>query len=305
MDAGEILNHVDDVSAEGAELFRCLCRSSPWKWETLRFEVFAHDPAVHATDDAETSDTATVNDGGATAASDTSAVSTAPAGSTASGATTADDGTGSGLRAWTRRPSALRVETTDGRLLFSTTGINDSKGGFYVSATRKSWLLPPQLVTPVYNDINLVRRRPEAAYGEPVFGNGRWSAMLDPVELAGNAPVSFEVPYANVVEILSLAEVDYNGRKALEAVVSPNRTYKPFDPAHPLLGPGRSLVRIDWQTGVCVSAAALDGPDAGSGHTLRILGVDEYMLDDLFVEVSMNLTDVREHIPWPLQPRTA
>ena len=49
----------------------------------------------------------------------------------------------------------------------STTGINDSRDGFYVSSTRKSWLLPPQLVTPVYDDGGLVRRRPEAAYGEP------------------------------------------------------------------------------------------------------------------------------------------
>jgi hypothetical protein len=33
--------------------------------------------------------------------------------------------------------------------------------------------------------------------------------------------------------------------------------------------------------------------------------VDEYMLDDLFLEVSMNLTDVREHIPWPVRPHPA
>jgi hypothetical protein len=32
--------------------------------------------------------------------------------------------------------------------------------------------------------------------------------------------------------------------------------------------------------------------------------VDEYMLDDLFLEVSMGLTDVRQHIPWNVGPGT-
>ena len=73
------------------------------------------------------------------------------------------------MRAWLRRPGALRLESAAGVVLHSTTGINDSKDGFYVSSTRKSWLLPPHLVTPVYDDGGLVRRRPEAAYGEPVL----------------------------------------------------------------------------------------------------------------------------------------
>ena len=67
-------------------------------------------------------------------------------------------------------------------MIASTTGINDSRGGFYVSSTRKTWLLPPHLVTPVYDDDGLVRRRPEAAYGESSFGNGRFAAALNPVE---------------------------------------------------------------------------------------------------------------------------
>lgn len=37
---------------------------------------------------------------------------------------------------------------------------------------------------------------------------------------------------------------------------------------------------------------------------MLLLGVDEYMLDDLFEEVSMNLTDVRAHIPWELGPNS-
>ena len=135
--------------------FRNLCRSSPWKWQSLRFEY------------RETPEGGTVP-----------------------------------VRAWLRRPGALRLESTDGTLLHSTTGINDSRDGLYVSATRRSWLLPAHLVTPVYDDGGLVRRRPEAAYGEPSFGNSRFGAALDPVELAGNAPVPLEFPRANAVELL-------------------------------------------------------------------------------------------------------
>lgn len=250
------------VSPTDAERFRCLCRSSPWRWQSLRFEYHALPSGSEGQDASATA----------------------------------------GLRAWARRPNALRVESLDGLLLYSTKDINDSKDDFYVSATRRSWLLPPQLVHTVYTDEGLVRRRPEAAYGEPVFGNGRWSSMLDPVELAGPAPVSFETPYANVAELLSVDEAEHEGRRVLEAVLSPNQGYRPYDAGHPLLAPGRTLVRLDRETAVCVYSLALDGPAAGAGHSLAILGVDEYMLDDLFVEVSMNLTDVRAHIPWPLQP---
>ncbi|MDI2035314.1 hypothetical protein PJL15_02444 [Paenarthrobacter nitroguajacolicus] len=212
-------------------------------------------------------------------------------------------GTGASLvRAWLRRPGALRLETVDGQLLHSTTGINDSRDDMYVSATRRSWLLPAHLVTPVYDDAGLVRRRPEAAYGEPSFGNGRLAAALDPVELAGNAPVPIEFPDTNRVFAESMCEVDHEGRPALEAIVTPSRTYVPSDPIHPLVHVGRTLLRIDIGTGVCVASQSLDGDSSGTGHWLKILGVDEYMLDDLFLAESMNLTDVRRHIPWDIGP---
>ena len=62
-------------------------------------------------------------------------------------------------------------------------------------------------------------------------------------------------------------------------------------------------MRIDAGTGVCVASRWLDAPDTGGayGHWLRILGVDEYMLDDLFLAESMNLTDVRRHISWDVR----
>jgi hypothetical protein len=245
--------------SDSAASFRNLCRSSPWKWQSLRFE-YRETPGSEA----------------------------------------------GPVHAWLRRPGALRLESADGTLMHSTTGINDSRDGLYVSATRRSWLLPAHLVTPVYDDGGLVRRRPEAAYGEPSFGNGRFAAALDPVELAGNAPVPLEFPNANAVEILEpVREVDHEGRPAREAVVSPNPSYRPLAPESPLCGPGRTRVRIDAGTGVCVAAERLDGGTQLPGHWIRILGVDEYMLDDLFVAQTMNLTDVREHIQWPLRPNPA
>lgn len=250
-----------------ASAFRDLCRSSPWKWQSLRFEYLDRPLAASA------------------------------------GSLTAVPSPDDLVRGWLRRPGALRLETAGGLVIGSTTGINDSRGGQYVSSTRKTWLLPPHLVTPVYDDDGLVRRRPEAAYGEPSFGNGRFAAVLDPVELAGNSPVPLEFPNSNAVELGPITEVDHEGRPALETTVSPNLSYRPADPVAPLCRPGHTLLRIDSGTGVCVASRWLDAPGGGNaqdgyGHWLRILGVDEYMLDDLFLAESMNLTDVRRHISW-------
>ncbi|WP_458779179.1 hypothetical protein [Arthrobacter sp. D3-16] len=236
--------------------FRNLCRSSPWKWQSLRFEYW-DEPFADAPSPA------------------------APL-----------------MRAWLRRPGALRLETADGLVLHSTTGINDSRDGLYVSATRKSWLLPPHLVTPVYDEHGLVRRRPEAAYGEPGFGNGRFSAALDPVELAGNAPVPLEFPGSNAVEVGEVRQQEHEGRPVLEAVVVPTAAYHPAHRAAPLCLPGRSRIRLDLATGVCVASQSLESGTEEYGHWLSIIAVDEYMLDDLFLAQSMSLTDVRQHITW-------
>lgn len=251
--SAEIQGNPDpDMSAT----FRNLCRSSPWKWTSLRFEYLDRPGNPDAM-----------------------------------------------VRAWLRRPGALRLEAADGTLLHSTTGINDSRDGLYLGSKRKSWLLPAHLVTPVYDSAGLVRRRPEAAYGEPSFGNGRLAAALDPVELAGNAPVPMEFPESNRVSFGAIREVDHEGRPALETIATPGSSYVAADPAHPLCFPGRTLLRVDSGTGVCVSSQSLDGDTAGQGHWMRILGVDEYMLDDLFLAESMNLTDVRKHISWDIGPR--
>jgi hypothetical protein len=238
------------------ETFRSLARSSPWRWESLRFDISWR----------------------------------APSGSDVQAAAP--------LLAWLRRPAALRVETADGMLLHSSTGNETSRDALYVSATRKSWLLAPRLVTPLYDDTGLVRRRPEAAYGEAVFGDPRWSSMLDPVELAGNAPVSMGFPGADRVELSDLVEDVFAQRPVLAATVVPNPTYVPTAPGRPLAGSGPTRVLLDTGTGICVSTTALEGPHRGAGHDLRILGVDEYLTDDYFRAAPAELSDVSEHVPW-------
>lgn len=197
------------------------------------------------------------------------------------------------MKCWVRRPGALRVESLEGKLLASTTKINDSKDSLFISGNRKPWLLQPRLVNPIKDSDGFVVRRPEALYGEPAFGSGRFAAALDPVELSGERPVPLEAPFANVAEISQLVMVDHYGRPAVEAILSPNPSYKPLFPLAPLLYQGRTVVRIDMETAVCVASQSLDGETAGAGHWIVIKGLDEYMLDDLFEEISMGLTDVR------------
>jgi hypothetical protein len=248
-------------SASPAESFRSLCRSSPWRWQTLRFEFSWRQPAGSPETVPETAGAAP-------------------------------------LKAWVRRPAALRVEAADGTLLSTTTGNEQSRDALYVSATRKSWLLAPRLVTPVYDAGGLVRRRPEAAYGEAVFGDPRWSSMLDPVEFAGDSPVPFSFPGANRVEVEDLAEDTVAGRPVLTAVLSPNPSYTPSVPGFPLIGAGRTRVGIDVGTGICVATHALDGAAAGAGHLVSILGVDDYLDDDLFLAAPEVPVDARRHVPW-------
>ncbi|MCZ2403234.1 hypothetical protein IV498_08570 [Paenarthrobacter sp. Z7-10] len=287
------------------ERFRNLCRSSPWKWQSLRFELsWQHPDKLSAStpehlfnrlpaampDPRPEHRFSTDRPGAAPGETDNEPGSDAP-----------DAGPGA-LHCWLRRPQALRVETVSGVLLHSTTGINDSKDALFTSGTRKPWLLPAYLVTPVYDDDGLVRRRPEAAYGEPAYGDARFAAVLDPVELAGNAPVPLDFPFANVAEVGPVTVVDEGGRTSLESILTANVSYHPALAAAPLLYPGRTAIRIDAGTGVCVASRSLDGSTAGAGHILEILAVDEYMLDDLFLEVSMGLTDVRKHISWDIGP---
>ncbi|WP_104108761.1 hypothetical protein [Arthrobacter sp. N199823] len=281
------------ASPFSADTFRHLARSSPWRWQSLRFELHRKFP--------------TASDGGsgnswvpAAGAVAGSANMVGPGKRTRAGGESADPTLS--MNCWVRRPGALRVETLEGKLLASTTKINESRDALFISGNRKPWLLPPSLVNPVKDSDGFVVRRPEALYGEPAYGSGRTAAALDPVELAGERPVPLEAPFANVAEIADIAMLTHHGRAAVEAVLTPNSSYRPVFADAPLLFPGRTAVRIDLETGICVASQSLDGETAGAGHWMVLLGIDEYMLDDLFEEVSMGLTDVRAHIPWDLGP---
>lgn len=202
------------------------------------------------------------------------------------------------VRCWIRRPDDLRVEALDGTALYTATDLGRSRDDFYVSSRPDSWLVSPRLVSPVYLRSGLVERRPEADYGDPIFGGGRWQAVLDPVEIAGPAPQPSYLPERAPAAISEVTTgIDDDGRSVRRALVRPLFGYQPVEPGHPLL-PGTARIVLDEQTSICTQARVLDGPQAGSGHRLRIEAVDEYLLDDLFTPVSFSLTDVSEHVPW-------
>lgn len=205
------------------------------------------------------------------------------------------------VRAWVRRPSELRVETLDRVPLYTATTREQSRDDFYVASTPASWLLPPSLVAPVFTDSGLVERRPEAAYGDSVFGGGRWQAVLDPVELAGDAPVPPYLPERRPCAVEDIGVGTHHGRRVRGAVVTPGSAYTPATPGHPL-APARTRVLLDERTAICVRSEVLEGPLAGSGHDVLIEAVDEYFVDDLFTSVRLDLTDVSRHLPWPVGP---
>ncbi|PXY32635.1 hypothetical protein [Prauserella muralis] len=216
--------------------FRALARSSRQRWRTLRFTVTWRDSAADAADAADP-----------VGASHTSAV-----------------------RAWLRRPDALRVEGIDGRVLQA--GIDPDPDG------------------------------------DPMYQTYHWVAMLDPVELAdGVGEDTPRDPAVAPVWISRLTEVTAHGRTAWQADLLPTAAYDPRCSCCPLLfsevsenweaeaggpvlrerDPGLRYadahrVRLDAATGVCVYTEELGGSHAGAGHEVVIHAVDEPMPDSLF-----------------------
>ena len=244
-------------STVSEESFAALCRSSPWRWDTVRFTLYwvSEDP----------------------------------------------DSAARPVRVWLRRPSDVRVETLQGDVLYASTSLERSRDDFYVTDTSRSWLLPPALVSPVYDDDGFVVRRPEAAYGDPIFGGGRWQAILDPVECVGPAPTPPYLPEQRPSQLSSVVAGAFAKRRVWCATVEPTVRYRPVTANHPL-APGPTRIAVDTATGVCVYSHVLRGPYAGQGHRLVIEAVDEYQLDDLFTQQDFNLTDVSRHVPWPVLP---
>lgn len=211
------------------------------------------------------------------------------------------------VRAWLRRPDALRVESVDGALLRAertvppTIGILGPGGGSTRSAVWASQTGPPAL-----RPDGFVAERPDdpfLTYDDPMHDSYHWVAMLDPAEFADGRDQETGLPAAAPLEYRSLSEVEHAGRPAWEALVVPTATYEPRCSCCALLrtraidlleGGGRSeylladyaeafRVRLDLQTGVCVLTEEIGGLRPGKGHDVRIDAVDEPMDDALFV----------------------
>jgi hypothetical protein len=211
---------------------------------------------------------------------------------------------GRDVRAWLRRPDALRVEDLDGQVLQSEMGAATKTVGLLTpDGSRELPLRPASSVAPVLDADGLVRERP-SGWGidddDPMFQDYAWVAMLDPVELAdgddGRPGTTLE----------QLCTVEHHGREAWEAVVLPTSSYAPRCSCCPLLlsevserrlgiegGPVQDIpfafadayvVRLDVGTGVCVHVQQLGGDQHGWTDDVHIELVDEPMPDALFTE---------------------
>lgn len=198
------------------------------------------------------------------------------------------DRSGEVEHAWIRRPDRLRVEDRSGAVLRTTDGVNAmtspavrySEGGG--ERVTRVW---PTDVEPVYGADGLVLERPDGIgidYDEPFHDDYFWVALLDPAELAAG------------VEIGEVAAVEHYGRPAWEATVRPTGEYEPrcsccallsgngeLDP-DPWVPTADSVVRLDLQTGVCVSVRHVGISGCGPEADLRIAEVDAPMADELF-----------------------
>ncbi|SDF40388.1 hypothetical protein SAMN05660662_2058 [Blastococcus aurantiacus] len=210
------------------------------------------------------------------------------------------------VRAWLRRPDALRVESVDGGLLRAertpapTIGILGPGGGTTRTAAWASQTDPPAL-----RPDGFVAERPDdpfVTYDDPMHDSYHWVAMLDPAELADGVDrqTGERTP---ALRVESVEAVEHAGRAAWEAVVVPEDTYEPRCGCCPLLRtravdlvefedhpehllevyPDAFRVRLDVQTGVCVLTEEIGGLSPGKGHDLRIEAVNEPMDDALFV----------------------
>ncbi|MGY1634561.1 hypothetical protein ACI784_22915 [Geodermatophilus sp. SYSU D01186] len=209
---------------------------------------------------------------------------------------------GGPVRAWVRRPDALRVEAVDGGLLQVVREQRRQVGVLTADGGRTLTLpWPAEGPAPVLRGDGLVAERPrELSYDDPMYQSYEWVALLDPVELADGRDATTGAPGPAGLEVDRVTEVEHGGRPAWEAVVRTTPAYEPRCACCSLLRdrridelewgapqegaeyPTRHRVRLDVQTGVCVLTEALDGTWAGDGHDLRIEAVDEPMDDRLF-----------------------
>lgn len=198
--------------------------------------------------------------------------------------------------AWIRRPGDLRVEDTEGNLLTASTAGRPFHGAM-CSFDGGGWKpMPgrwPTEVPPTFAYDGLVESVPDdidVDYDQPFFQEYRWVAMLNPREFADKVH-DRDDPDAVPVELREVTRVEHHGRPALQATAQPTPAYDPRCDCCPLLtgeydyetdlwtpGPP-SLVRIDEQTGICVSVQH----PAWTELDVEIIAVDQPLDDDLFV----------------------
>lgn len=224
------------------------------------------------------------------------------------------------VRAWIRRPDALRVEELDGRLVEASVRTPGPATAALTAAVDAApppagdRAVPPRPAQPVQEAPRpqgtpdgigwpISRRRPEA----PFFQDYHWVAMLDPYELAVGADLETgaEPPPLAFEEV---GDVAHHGRPALQALVRTLPGYDPRCDCCPLLpglhsetrsveaGGGRvsdqhpgwehaeaHVVRLDVGTGICVYTEQVGGSWHGRGHDVVVEAVDEDLPDDMFV----------------------
>ncbi|MBM4569050.1 hypothetical protein GS489_00655 [Rhodococcus hoagii] len=205
------------------------------------------------------------------------------------------DGRGDMRHAWIRRPGDLRVEDADGNVLEVSTAARPFPGAMY-SANGSGWKQMPGRwateVQPILADDGLVEAVPDdidVDYDQPFFQDYRWVAMLNPIELADRVH-DRDDPKVIPVDLHDVVRVEHHRRPALQATAQPTPAYDPrcdccplligkFDHETDLWAPGPpSLVRIDEQTGICVS---VEQPSWNDLH-VEIIAVDQPLSNDPF-----------------------
>jgi hypothetical protein len=196
-----------------------------------------------------------------------------------------------GVRAWLRRPEALRVETLGGALAQIV----------HERREHAPWPGDDGAPGPEFRPDGLVAARPprwDLSYDAPMYQDYFWVAMLDPVELADGGDWN-DRDAGTALDVDEVTEVDHFGRPAWEAVVRPTEAYEPRCGCCALLRtrridvleygaamladyPEAFRVRLDVGTGVCVQTQEIGGLSPGAGHEVRIEAVDEPMGDALF-----------------------
>ncbi|KQZ67044.1 hypothetical protein [Nocardioides sp. Root151] len=230
------------------DAFRALARSSPWLWQSLHFTRHGEEP----------------------------------------------------VEAWVNRPGELRVVDADGRQTIEREDLGQARGVVWMSSTADGgpqrtpeiihrW---PHEVEPVRRSDGLVASRPDSFaqegddsvsidYGDPMYTNYFWVAMLDPRELSESTTIS------------DLRVDTHHGRPVWRARIRPVEGYDPTCGCCALLwseisdrdeydgdwepDPERSYpsaydVALDVRTGVVVSLEPIDGE--ASALDLEILEVD-------------------------------